>query len=298
MVFLNRWQFLLVFSAAVSLTASSTLAAKEPAAAATAKTQYMRTLRDEKERPTALETAIVSFVPIDPKAAPLTVDLVGAVHIADKSYYADLNHRFKDYDAVLYELVAPEGTRIPKGGRKEKSSNPLSAMQLGMKDMLHLQFQLDEVDYTPKNFVHADLSPEGFSKSMHDRDEGISDIFARMIGYAIAKQAQGDGKGSEIDLLVALFQKDRSMALKRAMAEQFEEMEGAMVVFEGPKGGTLIGERNKRALQVLKKQIASGKKKIAIFYGAGHMNDMEKRLREDFALQPRKTTWLQAWDMK
>ncbi len=50
-------------------------------------------------------------------------------------------------------------------------------------------------------------------------------------------------------------------------------------VLEGPKGSTLIGERNKRALDVLKKQIASGKKKIAVFYGAGHMVDMEKRLR-------------------
>ena len=112
MVILNRWQLLLLLSAAVRLTTNAaTIAAKEPAAEATAKSQYMRTIRDDKERPTALETAIVSFVPTDPKAAPLTVDLVGAVHIGDKSYYAELNRRFKDYDAVLYELVAPEGTR-------------------------------------------------------------------------------------------------------------------------------------------------------------------------------------------
>ena len=118
-----------------------------------------------------------------------------------------------------------------------------------------------------------------------------------MLAYALAKQAQG-GDGGEMQLLMALFDKNRSLALKRAMADQFQEMEGMTAALEGPKGSTLIGERNKRALEVLKKQIAAGKKKIAIFYGAGHMADMEKHLRADFALKPQKTQWLQAWDMK
>ena len=51
---------------------------------------------------------------------------------------------------------------------------------------------------------------------------------------------------------------------------------------EGPKGSTLISGRNKVALDVLRKEIAAGKKKIAIFYGAGHMPDFQKRLRDDF----------------
>ena len=216
-------------------------------------------------------------------SADVRVDLVAAVHIADKSYYQELNKRFAGYDAVLYELVAPEGTRIPKGGRKDKrAGNMLSAVQLGMKDLLKLEFQLDQVDYTRKNLVHADLSPEQFVKSMRDRKEGFTDIFARLLAYALAKQAQG-GDGGEMQLLMALFDKNRSLALKRAMADQFQEMEGMTAVFEGPKGSTLIGERNKRALEVLKKQLAAGKKKIAIFYGAGHMADMEKRLRADFS---------------
>ncbi len=100
-----------------------------------------------------------------------------------------------------------------------------------------------------------------------------------------------------MQLLMALFDKNRSLALKRIMADQFEEMEGMTVVLEGSKGSTLIGERNKRALVVLKKELAAGKKKIAIFYGAGHMGDMEKRLRTDFSLSPQHTQWLQAWDM-
>ncbi len=102
-----------------------------------AKTKYLRVVHDAQDQTVGLETAIVSFGPAKPDASNVRVDLVAAVHIADKSYYQELNKRFAGYDAVLYELVAPEGTRIPKGGRKDKrAGNMLSAMQLGMKDML------------------------------------------------------------------------------------------------------------------------------------------------------------------
>jgi hypothetical protein len=269
----------------------------------TDKSTYLRVVHDAQDRAVSLETAIVTFVPSTAGAAGAQVDLIGvdlvaAVHIADKKYYQELNKRFAGYDAVLYELVAPEGTRIPQGGRKDKrAGNVLSAVQLGMKDLLKLEFQLDQVDYTRKNFVHADLSPDQFFKSMSDRKEGFTDIFPRLLAYALAKQAQG-GDGGEMQLLMALFDKDRSLALKRAMADEFQETEGMMTALEGPNGSTLIGERNKRALEVLKKQIAAGKKKIAVFYGAGHMADMEKRLRGEFSMKPKDTQWLQAWDMK
>ena len=161
---------------------------------------------------------------------------------------------------MLYELVAEQGTRIPKGGCKGKGGNVLSNVQLGMKNLLELDFQLDQVDYTRKNFVHADLSPDEFFKSMKDRNEGVADIFAKLIAYAIAKEAAGS-RGNELQLLMALFDKDRAAALKRVMAEQFEEMEGMTAVLDGPKGSTIIGQRNKRALEVLKKQIAAGKKR-------------------------------------
>ena len=64
---------------------------------------------------------------------------------------------------VLYELVAPEGTKIPKGGG-EGSGSFVSTMQKAMKDLLQLEFQLEIVDYTRKNLVHADMSPEQFSR--------------------------------------------------------------------------------------------------------------------------------------
>ena len=53
-----------------------------------------------------------------------------------------------------------------------------------------------------------------------------------------------------------------------------------MVSFGGEDGSAIITDRNKKALVVLKKEIADGKKKIGIFYGAGHLSDMDKRLRQ------------------
>jgi hypothetical protein len=69
-------------------------------------------------------------------------------------------------------------------------------------------------------------------------------------------------------------------------------------MLEGPGGSTLISGRNAIALKVLRKQIDDGKRKIAIFYGGGHMPDMDKHLRDDFGLVPVETRWLTAWDLK
>jgi hypothetical protein len=258
---------------------------------------YLRIERDDKETVQTLQTAIVRHVPADNAKKGPTVDLVAAVHIADQSYYDQLNREFADYDVVLYELVAPPGTKVPKKP-SSKGSSPISFVQRTMKDMLELQFQLDAIDYNAGNMVHADMSPEQFAKSMKNKGESVLGIFLRMMGYAMAQQAKADGKGSDAQLLAALFDKNRSLALKRAMAEQFQDMEGAMLAIEGPDGSTLISERNKVALEVLRKQIAEGKKKIAIFYGGGHMADMQKRLLDDFKMVPSTTRWLDAWDMR
>jgi hypothetical protein len=69
------------------------------------------------------------------------------------------------------------------------------------------------------------------------------------------------------------------------------------VSFGGEQGSVIITERNKKALGVLKKQLADGKKRIGIFYGAGHLNDMDERLRKDFGLEPASITWVTAWNL-
>ena len=108
------------------------------------------------------------------------------------------------------------------------------------------------------------------------------------------KQAPG-----EAALLAALFSspEERARRLKRIMAEQFQDMEAATSVLDGPDGSTILTERNKAALGVLKSELAKGKKKIAIFYGAAHLADMEERLIAEFGLKRTGATWVTAWDL-
>ena len=213
--------------------------------------------------------------------------------MGDRGYYEELNKRFKDYDVVLYELVAPKGHKIPKG----PSTHPVGMLQSIMKDTLKLEHQLGAVDYSKPNFVHADLTPKEFAKSMKDRGESFLDMYFKVVGSSLAQQSSGKGT-SDIDLLAALFSKDRPTALKRAFAEQLANSGGVMAALDGPKGSTLLTGRNKAALKVLDVQLKAGKKKIAIFYGAAHMPDFDRRLKADYGMRSKSTEWVSAWNLE
>lgn len=265
---------------------------------------WVRLKTDDNDEPLALEVAIVrytkpKFAKLAPKKLPQYVDLVGAIHIGDARYYAKLNRRFPQYDALLYELVAPKGTVVERG-RGTSNLHPLGAMQNGMKTLLEIEHQLEQVDYTQPNFVHADFSPEEFAESMEKRDEGWAKLYFRMVGQGLAQQSEQAAKGNsaDIDILTALFSKDRPRMLKIAMAKQFDSMEAMLSGLSGPDGSTLITERNKRALEVLKEQLDAGKRKLGVFYGAGHLPDMHTRLVEEFGLQPVSSEWLEAWNLR
>lgn len=268
--------------------------------------QWVRLLEDKQGEPRAMQTAIVRYVPRGEVASGRAaddyrryVDLVGAVHIGDRNYYRTLNRRFKAYDAVLYELVAAKGTVVPRG-RGTSNAHPLGALQNGMKSMLQVEHQLEQIDYTSDNFIHADLSPEEFAQTMERRDEGFLKMFAKMMGASMAQQSQqaARGESADIDFMAALFAKDRPRQMKIAMAKQFESMEALMVSLNGPDGSTLITERNIRALDVLAEQLAAGDDRLAIFYGAGHLSDMHDRMLTRFKMVPVSIEWLDAWDLR
>jgi hypothetical protein len=270
---------------------------------------WVRVVRDDEKEPLSMETAIVRYVPAadynadkSPADYKRYVDLVGAVHIADRPYYDGLNRRFKTYDKVLYELVAAEGTKVPKG-RGTSSSNPLGALQNGMKIMLEVDHQLEQIDYTQSNFVHADLSPDEFLASMDRREETFLQMYFRILGASLAQQSQAaaDGKASldgEIWAALMAPAEERARLLKVILASQFEGMESLMNAFNGNEGSTIITERNKRALDVLEKQLAAGQNKLAIFYGAGHLGDMSEQLARRFDMKPVSCEWLEAWNLR
>ncbi len=241
----------------------------------------------------ALQTAVATYRrPSD--ADGVEVVLIGAVHIGEPAYYHKLNELFKSYDALLYELVADPETGLPDP--EERGISPISTIQVGMKDSLQLTFQLDEIDYEASNFVHADMTPKEFFHTLDARKEGVLQMFFRSLGSGIAMQSSG--KGGDVGLLAALVSGDRPKGLRRAFAEQMQMMDGQMAALTGEDGkSTLITERNAKAFEVLDREIKNGKKKLGIFYGAGHLKDMHQRLIDDYGMELVETQWLDAWEL-
>jgi hypothetical protein len=292
-------------SAAQNRTVTSPSSKNEWIPAADAKDigqDWVRIKYDSNGEPLAMQTAIVRYAAAKSNgtatARRATVDLIGAVHIADVAYYRQLNDRFKQYDALLYELVAPEGTKVPLG-RGTSNAHPIGALQNMAKDFLQLDHQLEYVDYSRPNFIHADMSPDEFAQAMKDRNESFFQMYFKLMGAAMAQQSKMTAKGesSDADLFTALFAADRPRRLKIILGKQLSEMESLMVSFGGEEGSVIISERNKKALGVLKQQLAHGKKHVGIFYGAGHLSDMDKHMHSDFHMQPESITWLTAWDL-
>ena len=261
--------------------------------------RFIRVRVDENNKPAAMQTATVRYLGKNKDGKTLTVDLIGVVHIGEKDYYEKLNRSFEQYESLLYELVAPKGTKIPKGGRKEGGGfNPIAGLQKGMQAGLGLEFQLEHIDYTKSNFVHADMTPKEFGESMKNNNESLIKGFFKAMGQSIARQ--GKSRNSDTKMLMALMSrsKDRPLVLRQVMAEQMKDIESGMLIFEGDNGSTIIHHRNKKALSVMEREIEAGKTKIGIFYGAGHLPDMEERLLRDYKMKRAGTTWLDAWKLQ
>ena len=253
--------------------------------------QFIRVATDEQNRATALQLAILSYAPRQ-GPAEFSVDLVSAIHIGDESYYAELNDRFRDYDVLLYELVTPEGGGVPEQTSEQKSF--VSNTQVAMTRALGLSFQLDEIDYCQPNFVHADLSSSELARSMVDRGDFY--VYFWRVVYAVIEDIAADPLGlRDWRLLVSLLEAEGDASFKTEIAYEMTRVDRLFP--GGDSGSGIIGARNERAVQVLRKQLESGAKRIGIFYGAAHMPDLEQRLVTELGLKHRETTWIDAWKL-
>lgn len=272
------WMFLVLFSLGLD--------------AADSKVAFMRFVKTG-DREGHVDTAIQTYR----HPSGVQVALIGAVHIGDKAYYDMLNKRFKSYDSVLYEMVKDKDV---DPADLSASGHPISQMQKGMKNMLGLAFQLEGIDYSVKNFVHADLDPATFSKLQGEKGENFFTLALQSFFQEQRLMASGQMSGlNGISLLLALASDDREHTLKWLFAQQLNEMEAMMAGIDqgmDGKGSVILRGRNDKAFQVLGKEIRTGKKRIAIFYGAGHMPDMDDRLN-GMGFRRIREEWIVAWDL-
>ncbi len=236
----------------------------------------------------AFQTAVVSYR----NGEGVQVDLVSVVHIAEADYYRALNEKFTEYEAILYELVAPADTK-PEAG--EPSGHPISAIQRQMKDTLDLSFQLDEVDYSPKNFYHADLDPAGLSEAMDERGENAFTLVLKMMS---AQYSSGGPVLNNATMMGAMLSNDPNNSLKYLFAkEMLQQISGAFSqLSDEEKGLALLVDRNKAAVKRLQELMAEEHfRRYAIFYGAAHMAGLESLLLDMGFQAVGQPDWFSAW---
>jgi hypothetical protein len=257
---------------------------------AESETTFVRVAEDDQNQPLALQVAIASYAP---RTGDARVDLISAIHIGDREYYEELNNRFHSYDALLYELVAPSDAVVSRPDTER--SSVISNMQIMMKNMLELSFQLDEINYDASNFVHADLTPVELSQSMDERGESLYVYFWRLF-YASINQYAKDPLGlKDMQKLSAVLSADSDNSFKIMLAYEMTDLDILRDILGDDADSAVIGARNQRAIDVLKAQLDAGTKRIAIFYGVAHMPDMEKRMIDQLDLVYLNTTWVDAW---
>ena len=285
-----RW--ILGLIAIFLLNPPNTLVRAEDGAAPSSASRFIRFVQTSGEEG-HVDTAITTYA----RADGVSVALMSAVHIADGEYYRKLQRRFKEFDSVLYEMVKP---REMPATRELQSNSPVSMLQVGAKNLLGLEFQLDAIDYSPTNFVHADMDTTTFLRTQEASGETILGLMIRAILAEQNRQAASSDPYDGLQMLFALMSKDRAYKLKYLFAQQMESLESILQgIDQGPdgKGSVLVSGRNQAALSVLTEQIGKGKRKLAIFYGAGHMPNFEKCLTET-GFKKSKEEWVTAWDIR
>lgn len=273
----------------------------------------------DPQRPDHLDVAIGHF-----ERNGVVVDLIGAVHIADAAYYQELNERFKQYGLVLYEmvgqphpgkgaesLVPPPAEAVPgsdpgpgpAGGAPSEQDlmSHVHLLQNVVKSFLKLEFQMDGIDYTAANLRHADVDWTEFRDLLQKRQQSMFTLVERaMTQNPVAINIPGlesDAAAQEtITRLFTAITSGDSATLKRTLAPILSETEELILQIEGDDGTVLVTERNKIVMEKLSDALAEGHKKIGIFYGAGHMPDLEKRLIAE-GFQPKELDYLTAWSI-
>jgi len=235
-----------------------------------------------------LQTAIFGY-----EKDGVHVDLIGAIHLADRSYYQFLNKRFEDYGVLLFEMVGGEklgGGKKPEDAVEEKGEDNLAGLRTlyeSLEKALGLTGQGSQIDYFAKNFVHADLTMKEFEALQKERGESL-------LGFMIqaGMAAEKPERDPDTIRLMRGILTGRSDLVKLEVMHSMAEGGEQVNAVEGEN--VIISDRNAKCMEVLDSEIAKGGKKIGIFYGAAHFPDMEKQMFERGFVRV-KSQWLTAW---
>ncbi len=228
------------------------------------------------------------------------VRLVAVTHLGDAGYYAGLQRLLDAQSLVLFEGVGAKDKRFMSGHDDDAYS-----LQPALARALGLRFQLETIDYSGSNFVNSDLTLPQLQRVL----ESGPNADAGQLGDLMQLMDGSSWMGGFVRLGLKFIESTPTLraTVRLAMIETL----GAVEVDLGDSKAVpaelkqlmevLIGERNKTVIDDLRRSVvAKGRRYpagIAVFYGAGHMVDLEKRLDRDLGYRPIAEEWREAFSV-
>lgn len=238
---------------------------------------------EESEKAAMLQTAVTRF-----EKDGVTVDLIGAVHIADQAYYEALTERFANYDSLLFEMVG--GESLKKQADEVANTHSLTRIYAKIARALGLVGQMEHIDYRAANFVHADLTMPQFLKKQAEKGESIWKLLAET---SKSEEATAGAQPKTFGLIVGLLTKRPDivkLSIIHAMGDAGKQIDGAL------NDSVIFFDRNIRCMEVLDEQIRDGKRNLGVFYGAAHLPHMQELL-EERGFKRTTHEWVTAWNV-
>lgn len=267
---------------------------------------YMRVAHPDADT-VALQIALRKFTPA--KGRGPAVWLTGVSHIGESNYYTALQQHLDSQALVLFEGVGGRDKSIRFDPEEQSSIQHTLATSLG------LVFQLAAIDYDRPGFKNSDLSIAELQRMMAgetgaDRPDGASGSAAA--GSPEFQQLLGIMDGSSFlgvlvhmgIKLISSSPKLQAMS-KLAMIEMLGHFQADLSEMEGVPPDlqrlmtVIIRGRNDVVIRDLKQcvgKVPPGHS-ISVFYGAGHMPDLEKRLTGELGYRRRDEAWLTAMSL-
>ena len=181
-------------------------------------------------------------------------------------------------------------------------------MQSSLAASLGLVFQLEAIDYGRTNFRNSDLSVEQLRGLIARQPPGAGEAGAGQSFESLLQILEG---GSLLDVVLEVGMrflganpKLQAMS-KLALIETIAQMKGDPSQLRGLPSqmkqllAVLIEKRNQKVVDDLKAELRemSRDSSIAVFYGTGHMPDLEMRLRKQLKYKPAEQQWLTAFSV-
>lgn len=246
---------------------------------------YLRIASGTNET-TALEVACRAFRPH--RGPGPVVWLIGVTHLGTADYYTRLQRFLDAQDLVLFEGVGAAD------GRFELSSKGEFHLQEALARALGLRFQLAEINYQRPHFRNSDLTLNELQRALAgdhaDRLEPAKGGGPSAFGTLLdALQGSGLAGGlARLGVTVIGASPRLQAATKLAMIEvlgvastNLASLPGLPPAFQRLME-VLIENRNIHVVHDVHAALSEGAPplSIAVFYGAGHMHDLEMRLRK------------------